>query len=60
MVSIASYATGGVDPSYYGDRPNLTIKALEGQYYSRDLDLIEANEAFASQASCNHKPRIAS
>lgn len=54
MVSIASYATGGVDPSIMGTGPiPTTIKALEkANITAGDLDLIEANEAFASQALC--------
>lgn len=54
MVSIASYATGGVDPSIMGTGPiPTTIKALEmANITVGDLDLIEANEAFASQALC--------
>lgn len=54
MVSIASYATGGVDPSIMGIGPiPTTIKALEkANITAGDLDLIEANEAFASQALC--------
>lgn len=54
MVSIASYATGGVDPSIMGTGPiPTTIKALEkAKLTANDLDLIEANEAFASQALC--------
>ncbi|WP_290491547.1 MULTISPECIES: acetyl-CoA C-acetyltransferase [unclassified Aerococcus] len=54
MVSIASYATGGVDPSIMGTGPiPTTIKALEkANITAEELDLIEANEAFASQALC--------
>lgn len=54
MVAIASYATGGVDPSIMGTGPiPTTIKALEmANITAGDLDLIEANEAFASQALC--------
>ncbi|MGK9325873.1 acetyl-CoA C-acetyltransferase [Aerococcus urinaeequi] len=54
MVSIASYATGGVDPSIMGTGPiPTTIKALEmANITAGDLDLIEANEAFSSQALC--------
>lgn len=54
MVSIVSYATGGVDPSIMGTGPiPTTIKALKmANITARDLDLIEANEAFASQALC--------
>ena len=54
MVSIASYATGGVDPSIMGTGPiPTTLKALDKANITvDDLDLIEANEAFASQALC--------
>ena len=54
MVSIASYATGGVDPSIMGTGPiPTTLKALDkANITAGDLDLIEANEAFASQALC--------
>ncbi|MEY8370633.1 acetyl-CoA C-acetyltransferase [Aerococcaceae bacterium 50-4] len=54
MVSIASYATGGVDPSIMGTGPiPTTKKALEkAKITAADLDLIEANEAFAAQALC--------
>jgi acetyl-CoA C-acetyltransferase len=52
FVSITSYASGGVDPAYMGlgvvpsvkkalDRAGLSVK---------DMDVIELNEAFASQA----------
>jgi acetyl-CoA C-acetyltransferase len=52
LASIVSYAAAGVDPAYMGigpipasrlalERANLTVK---------DLDLVEANEAFAAQA----------
>lgn len=54
MVTIASYATGGVDPSIMGTGPiPTTKKALKKANITvDDLDLIEANEAFASQALC--------
>lgn len=54
MVSIASYATGGVDPSIMGTGPiPTTKKALAKAGITVDqLDLVEANEAFASQALC--------
>ncbi len=49
---IASWATCGVDPAYMGIGPApATRLALEKAGWSlADLDLIEANEAFASQA----------
>jgi acetyl-CoA C-acetyltransferase len=52
LVSIVSYATAGVDPSIMGTGPiPASKKALEKAGWSiDDLDLIEANEAFAAQA----------
>jgi acetyl-CoA C-acetyltransferase len=52
MGVIKSYASGGVDPAYMGLGPIPAVKkALEGAGISiKDLDIIELNEAFASQA----------
>ena len=52
LARIVSYAAGGVDPSIMGTGPiPATEKALARAGMSvGDLDLIEANEAFASQA----------
>lgn len=52
MATIISYATGGVDPSIMGYGPVPTVeKALKRANLSiDDMDLIEANEAFAAQA----------
>lgn len=52
MARIASWASAGVDPSIMGIGPvPATKRALEKAGWSiADLDLIEANEAFASQA----------
>ncbi len=52
MAAIRSYASAGVDPSFMGTGPiPATKKALEKAGWSiNDLDLIEANEAFAAQA----------
>ena len=52
MARVASWATAGVDPSIVGIGPvPATKKALEKAGWSvDDLDLIEANEAFAAQA----------
>ena len=52
LVKIVSYAAGGVDPSVMGTGPiPATEKALaKAGLKAQDLDLIEANEAFASQA----------
>jgi acetyl-CoA C-acetyltransferase len=52
MAFIRSYATAGVDPSIMGTGPiPASRKALEkGGLTVKDLDLVEANEAFAAQA----------
>ncbi|HEX8401923.1 MAG TPA: acetyl-CoA C-acetyltransferase [Allosphingosinicella sp.] len=52
LARIASFASAGVDPSIMGIGPvPATQRALEKAGWSiRDLDLIEANEAFAAQA----------
>ena len=52
LASIKSWATAGVDPSIMGTGPiPASKKALEKAGWSvKDLDLIEANEAFAAQA----------
>lgn len=52
MARIASYASAGVDPKIMGTGPiPASKKALEKAGWKvADLDLIEANEAFASQA----------
>lgn len=52
MAKIRSYAAAGVDPTVMGTAPvPASKKALEKAGLSvSDLDLIEANEAFASQA----------
>jgi acetyl-CoA C-acetyltransferase len=49
---IRSYASGGVDPAYMGLGPIPAVKkALDRAGISiKDLDIIELNEAFASQA----------
>lgn len=51
MARIRSYASGGVDPSIMGVGPvPATQKALaKAGLTVKDLDLIEANEAFAAQ-----------
>lgn len=50
--SVSAYATGGVDPKIMGTGPiPSTKKALKkANMEVKDLDLIEANEAFAAQA----------
>ena len=52
MARVVSYASGGVDPSIMGIGPvPATRKALEKAGLTvDDLDLIEANEAFAAQS----------
>ncbi|WDR02162.1 acetyl-CoA C-acetyltransferase [Devosia algicola] len=52
MARIASWATAGVDPSIMGTGPiPASTKALaKAGWRADDLDLIEANEAFAAQA----------
>lgn len=54
LVTISSYASAGVDPAIMGTGPiPATQKALEKASLSiGEIDLIEANEAFASQALC--------
>ncbi len=57
LARIASWATAGVDPSIMGTGPiPSSRKALEKAGWSvADLDLIEANEAFAAQALAVNK-----
>jgi acetyl-CoA C-acetyltransferase len=57
LARIASFATCGVDPSIMGTGPiPASRKALEKAGWSiNDLDLIEANEAFAAQACAVNK-----
>jgi acetyl-CoA C-acetyltransferase len=52
LARIASWATAGVDPAIMGSGPiPATRKALEkAGWAAKDLDLVEANEAFAAQA----------
>jgi acetyl-CoA C-acetyltransferase len=52
LARIASWATAGVDPSLMGSGPiPASRKALERAGWTvDDLDLVEANEAFAAQA----------
>ncbi|WBX82509.1 acetyl-CoA C-acetyltransferase [Sphingosinicella microcystinivorans] len=54
LARVASWASAGVDPAYMGIGPvPASRKALEKAGWSvGDLDLIEANEAFAAQALC--------
>ncbi len=57
LARIASYATVGLDPSIMGAGPIFASrKALEKAGWSAsDLDLVEANEAFAAQACAVNK-----
>ncbi|MCW1950674.1 MAG: acetyl-CoA C-acetyltransferase [Octadecabacter sp.] len=57
LARIASYATAGLDPSIMGVGPiYASRKALDKAGWSvDDLDLVEANEAFAAQACAVNK-----
>ena len=57
LARIASFATAGVDPAVMGTGPiPSTRKALErAGWRADDLDLVEANEAFAAQACAVNK-----
>ncbi len=57
LARIASFATAGVDPAVMGTGPiPSSRKALQRAGWSTgDLDLIEANEAFAAQAAAVNK-----
>ncbi len=57
LARIASWATAGVDPAVMGSGPiPASRKALEkAGWKTRDLDLVEANEAFAAQALAVNK-----
>jgi acetyl-CoA C-acetyltransferase len=57
LARIVSYATAGVDPSIMGVGPiHASRKALEkAGWKPEDLDLVEANEAFAAQACAVNK-----
>jgi len=57
IARIASYATAGLDPSIMGVGPiHASRKALDKAGWSvGDLDLVEANEAFAAQACAVNK-----
>ncbi len=57
LARIASYATAGLDPAIMGVGPvHASKKALEKAGWSvSDLDLVEANEAFAAQACAVNK-----
>ncbi len=57
LATIKSWATAGVDPAIMGSGPiPASRKALEKAGWSpKDLDLVEANEAFAAQAIAVNK-----
>jgi acetyl-CoA C-acetyltransferase len=57
MARIVSWATAGVDPSVMGTGPiPASRRALEKAGWAvKDLDLVEANEAFAAQALAVNK-----
>ncbi len=57
MAQIASWAQAGVDPAIMGSGPiPASRKALElAGWSAEDLDLVEANEAFAAQACAVNK-----
>ncbi|MAM61819.1 acetyl-CoA C-acetyltransferase [Maritimibacter sp. UBA3975] len=57
LARIASYATAGLDPSIMGVGPiYASRKALDkAGWKASDLDLVEANEAFAAQACAVNK-----
>ena len=57
LVRIASWATAGVDPAIMGTGPiPASRRALEkAGWKAEDLDLVEANEAFAAQACAVNK-----
>jgi acetyl-CoA C-acetyltransferase len=57
LARIASYATAGLDPAIMGVGPiYASRKALEkAGWKASDLDLVEANEAFAAQACAVNK-----
>ena len=57
LARIVSFATAGVDPSIMGTGPiPASNRALEKAGWTKDdLDLIEANEAFAAQACAVNK-----
>ena len=57
LARIASWATAGVDPAIMGSGPiPASRKALEkAGWAAADLDLVEANEAFAAQACAVNK-----
>jgi acetyl-CoA C-acetyltransferase len=57
MARIASWATAGVDPAVMGSGPIPASRAAlkKAGWKAEDLDLVEANEAFAAQACAVNK-----
>ncbi len=57
LARIVSWATAGVDPAIMGSGPIPASRAAlaKGGWKKEDLDLIEANEAFAAQACAVNK-----
>ena len=57
LATIKSYATAALDPAIMGVGPiNASMKALDkAGWRAEDLDLVEANEAFAAQALAVNK-----
>ncbi len=57
LARIVSYATAGVDPSIMGSGPIPASRAAleKAGWKPSDLDLVEANEAFAAQACAVNK-----
>lgn len=57
LARIASWATAGVDPKIMGTGPNPASRKVlqKAGWKTSDLDLIEANEAFAAQACAVNK-----
>jgi acetyl-CoA C-acetyltransferase len=57
LARIASFATAGVDPAVMGTGPIPSVRKALGRagWKADDLDLIEANEAFAAQAIAVNK-----
>ncbi|MBI2848020.1 MAG: acetyl-CoA C-acetyltransferase [Chloroflexi bacterium] len=52
VISIVSYASGGVDPAYMGLGPIPAVRQAlkKARLTIKDMDVIELNEAFAAQA----------
>jgi acetyl-CoA C-acetyltransferase len=57
LARIASYSTAGLDPSIMGVGPIYASRKALGKagWNAADLDLVEANEAFAAQACAVNK-----